>query len=76
MPSDLPTLRTAAMPRVRTTDDELPWVFTLKPGGILLLEDGFALLQEDGYYLLWESGETKSQVVRTGAMPPVRTGNA
>ncbi len=75
MPSDLPTLRTAAMPMIRTQDDELPWVFGKKPGGILLLEDAFSLLQENGDLLLWESGDTKSQVVRTGDMPPVRTAN-
>ena len=73
MPSDLPKLFTSAMPRVHTIDDQLPWVFGLKPRGVLLAETGDFLITEDGLKISVEDGDTKSQVVRTGPTPGTRT---
>ena len=73
MPSDLPKLLTSAMPRVKTSDDQLPWVFGVKPRGLLLAETGDFLITEDGLRISVEDADTKSQVVRTGPVPGTRT---
>ncbi len=67
------TVRTAEMPRVRITDQELPWVYGVKPLGLLLMETGDFILLENGVdMVLLSSGDTKSHVVRTAPLPSQR----
>ena len=73
MPSDLPKLFTAAMPRVKISDQELEWIFAVKPRGLLLLETGDFILQETGDRIFTEDADTKSQVMRTANAPPTHT---
>ena len=66
------TVRTAEMPRVRITDQELPWIYGVKPLGLLLMETGDFILLETGDKVLLSSGDTKSHVVRTAPLPSQR----
>ena len=64
---------TNGRPDFRTSDTDLPWVYGVKPGGILVQEDGDFLLQENGDQLFTEDPQTKSHLFRTVAQPRERT---
>ena len=66
---------TNGRPDFRTSDTDLPWVYGVKPGGILAQEvsEPNDLLQENGDQLFTEDPQTKSHLFRTVAQPRGRT---